>query len=98
MIHGGDKAIIRALKPFEITQVPLAVSCAAEDQRMVGKGETSWIDPAYPKMLRDLTAVMRSMGYGKNSEVVADAYMNGYVRGLNRGAIAGFRKAKGGKS
>jgi len=94
---GGDKAIIRALKPFEKTQVRYAAAEATVDQRMFANAASMWIDPAYPKMLRDLTAVMRSMGYGKESKAVADGYMNGYVRGLNRGAIAGFRKARGGK-
>ena len=94
MRHGGDKAIIQALKPFEKTKVRLAVACAFERDE---KGDASWFDPAYPKMLRDLTAVMRSMGFGKESKVAADAYMNGYVRGLHRGAIAAVRAVKGGK-
>lgn len=54
----------------------------------------TWLDPKYKQMLRALSTVMDSLGYrkGREAELVADAYMCGYVRGLGRGARA-FRDA-----
>ena len=93
MRTGGDKEIVKALKPFEKTQVPLAVSKATMDGRSAiasDRGSVTWIDSAYPKMLRELSEVMVQLGYkrGKEAKLVADAYMNGYVRGLGKGAKA----------
>jgi hypothetical protein len=94
---GGDKEIIKALEPFEKTQVRIAACLGLEDQRSFREPTVlAWIDPAYPHMLHNLAKVMRQLGYkrGRWAEIAADTYMNGYVRGLYRGAKAAGKLAR----
>lgn len=95
MKSGEDKRILEALALFDSAEMqvgnvsrtdglPLDAPGQAIFGPLDGPGQFTWTHPCYPEILRKMTEAMELLGYhrGKQAQMVADAYICGYVRGV----------------
>jgi hypothetical protein len=88
---GGDEEIMEALALCFDGESELLVgnsTMISEIKGVLGPldgpGEFTWVHPNYDKIMKGLTKAMVKLGYdkGKESELIADAYLCGFIRGM----------------
>jgi hypothetical protein len=103
---GGDDEIMEALSLCFAGENELLVGNATMTSTtqgvlgpLDGPGEFTWVHPDYETIVESLSKAMVKLGYdeGRESELIADVYLFGFVRGIviNRLQKAARKERKG---